>query len=98
MKYVICSVRDRAADVFGAPFFSVSVGVAIRGFNDAVNNTADVNNAMAHHPEDFDLYHLGFYHDQHAKFELLDAPLQIAIGKDVVLKPHQLSSVARTVS
>lgn len=82
MKYVICSVRDRAADVFGSPFFHVSLGSAIRGFSDAVSNNGDPNNLMAAHPEDFDLYHLGFFIDQHAKFELLDTPLQIAVGKD----------------
>ena len=98
MKYVLMSVRDRAADSFGTPFCIPSVGAGIRSFNDAINNTADPANTMAVHPEDFDLYHLGFYTDQHASFELLPNPVQIAIGKDVMLKPHQLSTVGRTVS
>lgn len=98
MKYVICTVRDRAADAFGQPFFSQSLGTAIRGFNDAINNSTDPNNMMCAHPEDFDLFHLGFYVDQHATFELLDRPLQVAIGKDVLLKPTSLSTVARAVS
>lgn len=98
MKYVLCSVRDRAADTFGIPFSSASIGTAIRGFNDAINNTGDPSNTMAQHPEDFDLFHLGFFHDNHARFELLEHPLQVAIGKDVVLKPLSLSTVGRTVS
>lgn len=98
MKYVVCSVRDRAADAFGAPFYVASVGQALRSFTDAVNNTSDASNVMATHPEDFDLFHLGFFHDQHAQFELLDHPVQLAVGKDIMLKPHQLSSVARAVS
>lgn len=84
MKYVICSVRDRASNTFGAPFYSVATGAAIRTFMDAVGNKADPQNVMATHPDDFDLYHLGFFVDDHATFELLDHPLQIAVGKEAV--------------
>lgn len=82
MKYVLLSVRDRAADAFDRPFSAVSVNVAIRSFSDEINN-ATGNHPFALHPEDFDLFHLGFFHDDHARFELLDHPLQIAIGKDL---------------
>jgi len=97
MKYVICSVRDRAANCFGTPFFTNAVGAAIRNFHDAINNT-EGGNVMSTHPEDFDLFHLGVFDDAHARFELLEAPVQIAIGKDVVLKPLSLASVGRAVS
>lgn len=98
MKMVMCSVRDRAANTFGAPFFTVALGSAMRSFNDAINNTSDPQNMMAHHPEDYDLFHLGFYLDDTATFELLERPLQIAVGKDVVLKPLSLSGVGRATS
>lgn len=82
-KYVVAAVRDRAADVFGIPFFSPTVGTAIRSFNDAVNSPEPSNQLRAH-PEDFDLYQLGTYEDHHGLFEMLAQPHQIAIGKDAI--------------
>lgn len=83
MLYQVFAVRDRAADVFGVPMFLTAVGIAIRGFSDEVNRV-DANNQLNKHPEDFDLYHLGTYEDAHGTFNLLPAPRQIAIGKDVI--------------
>lgn len=97
MRYVVCAVRDRAANTFGTPFYSVAVQSALRNFQDAINNSQD-GNVMNHHPEDFDLYHLGYFHDSNGKFECLESPVQLAVGKDVVMKPLSLSSVGRTVS
>lgn len=81
MIFFVCSVRDRAADVYQAPFFVPSVGVAKRSFHDAINSS-DPNNPMASHCEDFDLFSLGTYDDHTARFTLNQDPVQIAIGKD----------------
>lgn len=81
----IVVVRDRTADVFGTPNFVTSVGIAIRSFSDEVNRV-DANNMLNKHAEDFDLFHLGTYDDSVAKFELMDSPRQIAIGKDCLRK------------
>lgn len=81
MRYKILAVRDRAIDAFGQPFFSVSVGGAIRGFTDEINRPAE-NNQLNKHPEDFDLYLLGEFDDSNGKFETSD-PSQVAIGKDL---------------
>lgn len=81
MKYVVCSIRDRSAAVYAQPFFQISVSSAIRAFSDAVNSVD--GGLMNTHAEDFDLFHLGFYDDHHARFELLESPVQIAIGKEV---------------
>lgn len=78
----IVAVRDRAADVFGQPNFVASIGGAIRAFGDQINNK-EPNNALAAHPDDFDLYELGTYDDETADFNV-HAPRQIAIGKDLV--------------
>lgn len=83
MKYVMLAVRDRAADVFGQPFFQTSIGGAIRSFSDEINRKGD-NNMLAQHPEDFDLYELGSYDDNAADFEILAKPRQVAVGKDCV--------------
>ena len=84
MLYVVCAVRDRAADVFGQPFFVNARGSAIRSFSDEINNPKR-DSAIAAHPEDFDLYQLGRYDDSGGTFELFDRPEQLAIGKDLVV-------------
>lgn len=81
MRYKVLSVRDRAIDAFGQPFFSSSVGGAIRSFTDEINRAAE-NNQLNKHPEDFDLYLLGEFDDSNGKFETSD-PSQVAIGKDL---------------
>lgn len=81
----VFSVRDRIADVFGRPFFVPTVGQAIRSFGDALNSTDD--NEMVKHPDDFDLFHLGEFDDETGIFECLTAPKQVAVGKDLKIKP-----------
>lgn len=85
MKLKIVCVRDRAADVFGTPFFMASHGQAIRSFADEINSQRE-NNTLNKHPQDFDLYALGEYDDQDGSFHT-DTPRQIAIGKDLVNRP-----------
>jgi len=83
MITTVCAIRDRAADVFGQPFFTASTSTAIRSFTDLVNDNRD-GNMISSHPEDFDLFYLGTYDDKVPKFHMLDIPSQIAIGKDCV--------------
>jgi len=84
MRYKIFSVRDRAIDAFGQPFFGSSTGGAIRGFSDEVNRAAD-NNQLHKHPDDFDLYLLGEFDDSTGTFEAT-RPQQIAVGKDLQIQ------------
>lgn len=84
MKYTVCAIRDRAADVFSQPFFVASTGQAIRSFGDAVNGDAK-DSAVCQHPEDFDLYFLGLFNDEDGSF-ICEPPKQIAIGKDMKVK------------
>ena len=73
MRLIMCAVRDRAADAYARPMFVPSVGIAIRSFSDEVNRKAD-DNQMYNHADDFDLYELGEYDDETAKFIILDTP------------------------
>lgn len=86
MKLYALSVRDRAADVFGSPFFSPSVGLAVRQFGDQVANP-EPNNMLNKHPEDFDLYQVGLFDDQTGGFEP-QLPQMVAIGKDYAKTTH----------
>jgi len=84
MRYKILCVRDRALDTYGQPFFSASVGAAIRSFSDEINR-ADPNNQLNKHPGDFDLFSLGEFDDASGEFDAT-RPQQIAVGKDLLLK------------
>lgn len=78
MKIVI--VRDIKANVYGNPFFVASLGGAIRSFGDECVKTD--GNPFATHPEDYELYHFGEYDEVSGHFNLLDAPVQLALGSN----------------
>uniref|UniRef100_UPI0040480DAA phage ORF5 protein n=2 Tax=Bacteroidota TaxID=976 RepID=UPI0040480DAA len=82
MKMIVCSIRDRAAEAYGRPFFLPAVGVAIRSFQDEVNRRAE-DNQVFQHPDDFDLFELGSFDDATGKFELHETPKQLALGKQL---------------
>lgn len=81
MKLQIIAVRDIKADVFAQPQFVTNLGGAIRGFGDECQRESG-ENVMWKHPEDFELYHLGWYGDGDAHFELNKEPIQIAVGSN----------------
>jgi len=83
MKQCVVAVFDRAAQLFGRPFFVQAPGQAIRSFTDEVNRKDDQRGEFARHPDDFDLFHLGEYDDTHATFEILAKPRQLALGRDL---------------
>lgn len=82
--YKVVAIRDRALDAFGRPAFVPTLGAAIRGFADEINNA---QGEMSKHPDDYDLYELGAFDDEKGTFTQVEAPRQIAIGKDQVRAP-----------
>lgn len=84
MRYKVLTVRDRAADVYGQPFFTQSTGVGVRIFTDEINRNSPDNNLFKH-PEDFDLFYLGEFDDNTGEFDSC-RPQQVAVGKDVSVK------------
>lgn len=82
MINIIVSVKDRAADAFGRPFFVPSVGLAIRSFTDEVNRE-DKDNQMFNHSDDFDLFELGNFDDNTGVIVCHPQPKQLALGKQV---------------
>lgn len=85
MIYQVVSVHDRAAAAFGRPIFVASLGQAIRSFQDELNRNAP-DNQMHHHPDDFDMFHLGTFNEENGTFTNLDEPDPIAIGKQLITK------------
>lgn len=82
MRKYLCSVRDSAAVTFAAPFVAVSQGFAIRMFRDAIARN-DVENMMAKHPQDFELYVIGEFEEENGKLIPCE-PVMIIRGQDCV--------------
>lgn len=80
MAIFVLSVRDRATDTYGRPFFSPSIGGAVRSFHDEMNNKESPLNK---HPEDYDLYVMGNFDERTGLFET-DTPRQVAVGKEQI--------------
>ena len=80
MKMIVCTIKDRAADAYGRPFYVPAVGVAIRSFQDEVNRPSD-DSQIYQHPEDFDLFELGEFNDDTGIFQLFDSPKLLMLGK-----------------
>lgn len=84
MKQCVVAVFDRAAQLFGRPFFVAAPGQAIRSFTTEVNRKDDQRGEFALHPNDFDLWQLALYDDAEGKFD----PVQTMLvrGIDVFVK------------
>jgi hypothetical protein len=82
MIQIIVSVKDRAANAFGRPFFVPSAGLAIRSFSDEINRD-DKENQMFNHADDFDLFELGTFDDSTGTFECHNQPKLLTLGKTV---------------
>lgn len=83
-KFVMCVIRDSAADGYGVPVFFKTLGVATRSFTDEVNRAAE-DNPLYKYPQDHDLWLLGSYDAETAEFDI-GPPRQLARGRDVAIK------------
>ena len=83
MLLFVCSIKDRAAEVFNRPFFVPHRNVAVRDFTDQVNRV-DADNPLNKHPDDFDLYLLGQFDDSNGAFIREGSPVVLVRAKDVI--------------
>lgn len=79
----VFAMYDVKAASFGAPFFQSTVGLAIRGVTDLVN---DPKTTASRYPSDFQLFQLGEYNDHDGSFKLLDRPKLLNPVSDFVVK------------
>jgi len=77
----VFAVRDVKASAFLQPFYSPSVGSALRAFGDAV---ADTNCPFNKHPEDYVLYEIGIYDDSSAELAPNEVIKMMATASDFV--------------
>ncbi|AXH76519.1 MAG: nonstructural protein [Microviridae sp.] len=82
-KQMIVSVFDTAVQAHGRPLFVPTKGAAMRSFTDEVNRQAE-DNPMWAHPEDYELYLLGWFDDSSGIVGgNLHGPELVARAKDV---------------
>lgn len=96
MKYIVCAVRDRVADVYNLPYCAQNKGAVIRSFADEVNRAAE-DNMLYRHAEDFELFLLGEFESDTGVFTLLDRPQSLILGGDCRQRPESPAQL-RTVS
>lgn len=79
MKIQVFALRDLKSNQFGSPLFLQNVQVCLRSLSDEVNS-GDSSSLVRQHPEDFELYHLGEWDPQTARFELFADPRSIVLA------------------
>lgn len=84
MIQCVVAVFDRAAMIYGRPFFVVAPGQAVRSFTEEVNRRDADRSEFAKHPADFELWSLARYDDATGSFE--GEPELLVRAKDVQVK------------
>lgn len=80
--HAILAIRDSAMGRFMPPMTMPSVAYAIRSFADEVNRESK-ENQMYQHPEDFELFHIADWSEDHAQYTLpQDGMRPVARAKD----------------
>lgn len=77
MQQMIFSVYDAQAKMHMAPFTRATIGLAERDFKQGVN---DPNSQMYKTPEDFTLWHVGYFDDETGDVIPLERTVKCAIA------------------
>lgn len=79
MMTKVFAIYDHKAKFFGAPFVMQQVGLAVRAFNDLVN---EPGTSVSKHPADFSLFEVGSYDDSTAAMTSLVPHVLLGHGSD----------------
>lgn len=74
------AIYDTKAAAYVSPFFEVNNAVAMRRFEDLVN---DPRSPIAKHSEDYILFGIGQFDDSTGVIAPLPAPVNLVVGSDV---------------
>ncbi|AXH73265.1 MAG: nonstructural protein [Microviridae sp.] len=89
MIFKIFSVYDQKAECYLPPFYLPNRNVAVRTFQDSVNNPS---HAFNHHPGDYVLVELGEFDDNSASFDIYPALKSLGTAFEYITKegqPHE---------
>lgn len=81
----VVAIYDVGVGAFNRPWFVRSQGEALRTFTDEVRRVgSDAQpSPMNAHPEDYQLFYLGMFDDEHGKFQVPDNPQKLADAASV---------------
>lgn len=83
MITILLAVRDQKANCFTQPFTAPSRAIALRSWTDQLNDPDNRKHDQVRHPEDFSLWILGEYDDNHGLISP-KTPEQLAIASDLI--------------
>lgn len=82
MKHKIFSIYDSKAEAYLPPFFMHHEALAVRAFQDAVNQ---IGHSFNLHPADYTLFNIGAWDDSDCKI-VSQSPISLAQGITLVVK------------
>jgi len=85
MKLLAFTIRDDKSEHFMQPFFCSALGQASRQFGDSVLKEGSL---IHDHPEDFGLYHTGYFDSETGKMIPNEQVNLIARGPDFLPAQH----------
>lgn len=89
MKLQVFSVFDSKAEAFIQPWYSQTLGTAIRSFEAAVNTEA---HDFQKHAGDYTLFHLGEFDQTLGQFTQLPAAVNLGLAVNFIKEgPHVLN-------
>lgn len=83
MKQPVLCVKDRALDSYNAPWTQTTTAQAVRSFTDEINTDPE-RSQVAKHPDDYDLYIVGYFENDTGILEPLERPQLVVRGKDLI--------------
>ena len=81
MKYLLMAIRDRASKVYDRPVPTRSEPEAIRMLADIAK---DESTMIGQHPDDFTMFHIGYYDDATGTITPEDAPAKVATASEAL--------------
>lgn len=85
MRVNVFAVYDSKAATYGQPFFSPTIGSAMRAFHTAC---LDPQSMLAKHPADFSLMQLGTFDDDTGELIGLNPPVNIGLAANFKEHAH----------
>lgn len=84
MKLQVFSVYDSKAEAFIQPWYSQTLGTALRSFEQAVNTESHDFQKFA---GDYTLFHLGSFDQTKGRFDQLETPLNLGLAITFLKSP-----------
>ncbi len=85
MKLQVFSIFDSKAEAFIQPWYSQTLGTAIRSFEQAVNQP---DHEFQKFSGDYTLFHLGDFDQVSGRFNQLDTAVNLGLALTFIKGPH----------